>query len=233
DMQTLPTSSLMRTYHENGTAASAIQSSPGAALMHSYRTDGSKAGEVRVTGEACRMRTFTPGGGRGYIQVDGTYASQAVKDDNGAFLARIHADARETYLHSAAGGARRYLSVDADGIWVKTNRGGTWKHYNLEETAQDSGWVNLSYASGFGSAGSGGPFQIRRAGGIIHLRGRLARTSGTIVAGKQYTIGTLSSSWRPAYTQRTLIAGGSSSQWGRIEVSAITDRKSVAAISGN
>src|SRR5699024_9077650 len=119
----------------------------------------------------------------------------------------------EAYLHSAAGGTRRYLSVDADGIWVKTPKGappGYFMHYNLEETAQDSGWVNLSYASGFGSAGSGGPFQIRRAGGMVHLRGRLARTRGTIVAGTQYTIGTLNSSWRPAYTQRTLIAGGSS-----------------------
>src|SRR5699024_9945996 len=233
EMQTASSASLMRTSHENGTSASAIQSSPESALMRTYRTDGSTAGEVQITGEYCLMRTFTPGGGRGYIQVDGTYADQAVKDDNGKFLARIHADATETYLHSAAGGTRRYLSVDADGIWVKTNRGGTWKHYNLEETAQDSGWVNLSYASGFGSAGSGGPFQIRRAGGMVHLRGRLARTSGTIVAGKQYTIGTLNSSWRPAYTQRTLIAGGSSSQWGRIEVSAITGEISIAAISGN
>src|SRR5699024_10769952 len=226
-------SALMRTYHEDGTEASTIHSSPGLTLMRTYHTDGSGAGEVQVFGASCLMRATTPGGGRGYIRVDGTSASQAVKDDNGAFLASIYADARETYLHSAAGGARRYLSVDADGIWVKTNKSGSWKHYNLEETAQDSGWVNLSYASGFGSAGSGGPFQIRRAGGIVHLRGRLARTSGTIVAGKQYTIGTLNSSWRPAYTQRTLIAGGSSSQWGRIEVSAITGEISIAAISGN
>src|SRR5699024_1186642 len=201
--------------------------------MRTYHTGGSTAGEFRITGAYCLMRAFTPGGGRGYSQVDGTYASQAVKDDNGAFLASIHADARETYLHSAAGGANRYLTVDADGVWVKTNKSGTWKHYNLEETAQDSGWVNLSYASAFGSAGSGGPFQIRRMGGMTHLRGRLARTSGTIVAGTEYTIGTLSPSWRPAYTQRTLIAGGSSSQWGRIEVSAITGEISVAAISGD
>src|SRR5699024_10280482 len=204
----------LRTFRADGRTGGEMQTSPTSSFMRTYHTDGSTAGEFRITGAYCLMRAFTPGGGRGYIQVDGTYASQAVEDDNGAFLASIHADARETYLHSAAGGARRYLSVDADGIWVKTNRGGTWKHYNLEETAQDSGWVNLSYASGFGSAGSGGPFQIRRAGGMVHLRGRLARTRGTIVAGTQYTIGTLSSSWRPAYTQRTLIAGGSSSQWG-------------------
>src|SRR5699024_12423324 len=89
------------------------------------------------------------------------------------------------------------------------------------------------YASGLGTVGSGGPFQIRHAGGMAHLRGRLARKRGTIVAGTQYTIGTLNSSWRPAYAQRTLIAGGSSSQWGRIEVPAITGEISIAAISGN
>src|SRR5699024_2528291 len=146
-----PGSALMRTYHEDGTEASTIHSSPGLTLMRTYHTDGSGAGEVQVFGASCLMRATTPGGGRGYIRVDGTSASQAVKDDNGKFVASVHADDREAYLHSAAGGTRRYLSVDADGIWVKTNRGGTWKHYNLEETAQDSGWVNLSYASGFGS----------------------------------------------------------------------------------
>src|SRR5690625_1444932 len=144
-VQVNPDGSFLRTFRAVGGTVAEMQTSPTSSLMRTYHTDGSAAGEVQITGAYCLMRANTPGGGRGYIQVDGTYADQAVKDDNGAFLARIHADARETYLHSAAGGTRRYLSVDADGIWVKTNRGGTWKHYNLEETAQDSGWVNLSY----------------------------------------------------------------------------------------
>ena len=198
DMQTTSSASLMRTYHENGTSASAIQSSPEAALMRSYRTDGSMAGEaqiagasclmrtyrtdgstageVRATGESCLMRTFTPGGGRGYIQVDGTYASQAVKDDNGAFLARIHADDREAYLHSAAGGARRYLSVDADGVWVKTTKGappGYFMHYNLEETAQDSGWNSFPVKSGITPARG---LAWRNKNGVIYFRGTVQAT---------------------------------------------------------
>ena len=173
EIQTASSASLLRTHHENGTSASAIQSSPESALMRTYRTDGSTAGEVQITGVSCLMRTLTPGGGRGYFQAEGTYASQTVKDDNGTFLASIYADARETYLFSAAGGARRYLSVDADGIWVKTNRGGTWKHYNLEETAQDSGWNSFPVKSGI-TPGRG--LAWRNKNGVIYFRGTVQAT---------------------------------------------------------
>lgn len=176
EMQTASSASLMRTHHENGTRASAIQSSPESALMRTYRTDGSTAGEVQITGTSCAMRTLTPGGGRGYFQAAGTYASQSVKDDSGAFLASIYADARETYLFSAAGGHMRYLSVDADGIWVKTTKGakpGHAKYYNLEETAQDSGWNSFPVKSGI-TPGRG--LAWRNKNGVIYFRGTVQAT---------------------------------------------------------
>src|SRR5699024_5938244 len=155
-VQANPDGSFLRTFRADGRTGAEMQTSPTSSFMRTYHTGGSTAGEFRITGAYCLMRAFTPGGGRGYIQVDGTYAQQAVKDDNGAFLASIHADATETYLHSAAGGTRRYLSVDADGIWVKTTKGappGYFMHYNLEETAQDSGWQSVPVRAGLTSAG--------------------------------------------------------------------------------
>src|SRR5699024_8493969 len=222
-IQTSPDSSLMRTYRADGTAGGVIQVDPTASLMSTYREDGTDGGLIRTSPTLSTMRTYSGNSSEaGWVRVQPQNAELAYVDPNNVYFSRIRATDKEAFIYTRAGGSNRYLTVDADGIWVKTNKGGSWKWYNLEETAQDSGWVNLSSASGFGSAGSGGPFQIRRAGDIVHLRGRLGRTIGTIVADKQYTIGTLYTTWRPAYTQRTLIAGGSSSQWGRIEVSAIT-----------
>ena len=228
-VQCNPTESLMRTFRDDYSVGGVIQTSPTASLMRTYREDGGIGGSIQASPAKAFMQTYgDPAVGRAYSQVDPQKATMNVVGANGSNTARITADEKTVTLFSSANG-QRYLKLNATGIWIET--GG--KSYNLEETAQDSGWIALSYASGFASAGSGGPFQIRRMGGMVHLRGRLARTSGTIVAGTEYTIGTLSSSWRPAYTQRTLIAGGSSSQWGRIEVSAITGEISVAAISGN
>lgn len=222
EMQTSPTSSFMRTYHENGIRASAIASSPEAAIMRTYHTDGSGAGEVQVFGASCLMRATTPGGAHSYIHADGTSASQAVKDDNGKFVASVHADDREAYLHSAAGGARRYLSVDADGIWVKTTKGaapGYFNHYNLEETARDSGWINIAFNSGFQRNGSNSPFQYRRVGNMCYLRGRIERTSGTFALNTAYSVGSIPSADGPSYLQRTIVGSGPSTSWCRVDVS--------------
>src|SRR5690625_3185603 len=245
----------MRSYHEGGVTAGAVQVSPRASLMRTYREDGGTAGEVQTSPSASFMRTTHEDGvrrgametapdysqmltyaedgvSRGILYTNPSKAQIRVVGPDGSNRSRITANDNRITLFAAQNG-QRYLEINETGIWIRTGPSSRQKSYNLEETAQDSGWVNLSYASGFGSAGSGGPFQIRRAGGIVHLRGRLARKSGKIVAGTEYAIGTLNSSWRPSYTQRTLIAGGSSSQWGRIEVSAITGEISIAAISGN
>ena len=92
-----------------------------------------------------------------------------------SYFSRIEADAREAFLYTRAGGSNRYLTVDADGIWVKTNKGGSWKSYNLEETAQDSGWQAITLASGI--SGSWSP-AWRNKGGVIYFRGRVTKSAG-------------------------------------------------------
>src|SRR5699024_11106716 len=229
-VQCNPEAAFMRTYHEGGGTAGVVQVSPRASLMRTYRKDGGLAGEVQTSPSASFMRTTHEDGvkrgametapdysqmltyaedgvSRGILYTNPSKAQIRVVGPDGSNRSRITANDNRITLFAAQNG-QRYLEINETGIWIRTGPRSSQKSYNLEETAQDSAWVHVSYASGVGSAGSGGPFQIRRAGGMIHLRGRLARTSGAIVAGKQYTIGTLSSSWRPAYTQRTLIAGG-------------------------
>lgn len=126
------------------------------------------------------------------------------------------------------GGVERGLAIDQSGVWVHTNRDGATKYYNLEETAQDSGWINMPYASGYQHAGSGAPFQYRRAGNMIHMRGRITRSSGSFAQGTAYVVGTLPPEFRPSYTQRTIISGGGATTWGRIEVSAGNGQVSIA-----
>src|SRR5699024_423520 len=184
---------------------------------------GSGAGEVQVFGASCLMRATMPGGAHSYIHADGTSASQAVKDDNGKFVASVHADDREAYLQSAAGGTRRYLSVYADGIWVKTPKGappGYFMHYNLEETAQDSGWINQSYPSGM-SRPHGALFARRDMGKRTWWRGRFQKSSGKFKAGVATVLFTLKASDRPEYTTG-IITPSQGTSITRIEVSAVT-----------
>src|SRR5699024_11626030 len=123
--------------------------------------------------------------------------------------AMIHADATETYLLSAAGGTRRYLSVDADGIWVKTTKGappGYFMHYNLEETAQDSGWQSFPVRAGFTSEGG---LAWRNLSGVIYFRGTVR---GKWTGGVYQTVVTgLPSGMRPTSTVFVPLAGSSQS----------------------
>jgi len=73
--------------------------------------------------------------GRSYSQVDPQRATMNVVGADGLNTARITADGNSVTLFSATNG-QRYLKLDDTGIWIET--GG--KSYNLEETAQDSGW---------------------------------------------------------------------------------------------
>lgn len=94
-------------------------------------------------------------------------------------------------------------------------------------------WVDLPYPKGVGHAGSGSPFQYLVKGNVVRLRGRIAPNSGVFQTGNNYVVATIPAAVRPAYTQRTVFAGGSSSQWGRIEVSYSSGEISIAAISGD
>lgn len=215
EIQTTTTSAFMRTYYENGTGASVIQSSREAAIMRTYRTDGSPAGDIQATGTSCLMRTSTPGGGRGYIQVEGTNATQSVKDDSGALVASLSADPTETFLFTAAGGVKRYLTVDANGIWARETG---WDDIDLT-AAYRSPWVALSYPSGY-THPHGAPLAYCKIGKRIYWRGRFAKTDGSTIAGGTATsLLTLNGDWRPDNTTG-LMTPAQGTRVARIEVSA-------------
>ena len=133
---------------------SIVQCNPAGAFLRSFRPDGSIGGESRASPTESLMRTYgTDGVSRGVMETAPTYAQMVVRasndtsrgliyantstanlrvfNANNAMVGRIHVDANESYLFSAAGGANRYLSVDANGIWAKTNESGSWQHVSL------------------------------------------------------------------------------------------------------
>ena len=185
-----------------------ILASPRELRMSLLDGSGNATGGVRVIAGTASVSATAP---------DGREAEVAVGLRTGARVGYTSAD-----------GVTRSLSVDSHGVWVKTDKGGSRKQYNLEETAQDSGWINMPYASGYQHAGSGAPFQYRRAGNMIHMRGRVTRSSGSFAQGTAYVVGTLPPEFRPSYTQRTIISGGGATTWGRIEVSAGNGQVSIA-----
>src|SRR5699024_6196432 len=109
----------------------------------------------------------------GWVQVKPQVAELAYVDPNNTYFSRIKADANEAFIYTRAGGSNRYLTVDAGGVWVKTNKSGTWKSYNLEETAQDSGWQDVEVLPGYKAQPSQSP-QVRRLGNSICFRGGIS-----------------------------------------------------------
>lgn len=163
----------LRTARSDGTISSTIQASPESAFLRNRRTDGTVSSQLRAGGEYSEVGMFKPNG------------------SNYASLLRASSD--EAYMFTSAGGATRYLSVDANGIWVKTNAGGGgWREYNLEETAQDSGWNNFSVSSGITLVQQ---TAWRNKGGIIWLAGSV-RADWAV--GAWTSIATLPAALRPS-----------------------------------
>ena len=73
-----------------------------------------------------------------------------------------------------------------------TTNGTTWRSLVAEE---DTGWVNISIASGFSSQGSQQP-QVRRINGIVYTRWGWSN-SGMSVSSAYGTIGTIPAGYRP------------------------------------
>lgn len=102
---------------------------------------------------------------------------------------------------------------------------------NLEA---DTGWVGLTLSPGVTEYGApGAPAQIRKAGDFVHLRGRITRTDGEFPTGTTVTVCNLPSHLRPIHNLRPIFSGGTSSQWGRAEISSVTGNIELAAISGD
>ena len=147
------------------------------------------------------------GSARSVLAVAPDLSYLRVVDGSGVQRSRIEASKTESYLFSGAGGANRYLSVDKDGVWVKTNKSGSWEWYNLEETASDTGWRTFPMNSALTGAGSPA---YRIKSGTVFLRGSIT-LPGANWSGGWTTIGVLPAAATPTFdVQRPTITSAMS-----------------------
>lgn len=172
-VQTSITSSAMRTYREDGGLAGEVQTSASESYMRTYRADGvSIGGSIQASGNDTFMQTYSEDGRRGNIYTDGTSATVRAMGTNGLNTARLSASGNSVTLFSATNG-QRYLELNDTGIWIRTGPSGNQKSYNLEETAQDSGWNSFPVKSGI-TPGRG--LAWRNKNGVIYFRGTVQAT---------------------------------------------------------
>lgn len=164
-----PEYSVMRT-HGAGGGEGEVRTGPTFSLLGTHSTDGSN-GVVQTSPTDSRMKTTGTNGDYGWVRAQTSDAELAYVSTDNTYFSRIRANTTEAHLFTRAGGANRYLTVDANGVWVKTGA----KSYNLEETAQDSGWQALTLASGIASTGSPA---WRNKGGVIYYRGAVTNSTG-------------------------------------------------------
>ena len=202
-VQCNPTESLMRTFRDDSTVGGVIQTSPTASLMRTYREDGGIGGSIQASPAKAFMQTYgDPAVGRSYAQVDPQKATMNVVGANGGNNARITADGTSVTLFSATNG-QRYLKLNETGIWIET--GG--KAYNLEETAQDSGWAMATVASGY-TAQPNYPPKARKVGNLVYLSGGI-NGAGISANTSQYVL-TLPAGYRPIGNSIYVVGGSSS-----------------------
>ena len=199
EMQTSPEVSLMQTRREDNSVGGVIKTSPEASLIRTFGKDGVSRGTFETAPTYTQMVTTAANNtSRGIIHANTSSAHLRVTNANNAMVGRIHVDANESYLFSAAGGSSRYLTVDATGVWVKTNKSGSWEWWNLEETANDTGWINFTLRSGI--SGTGSP-ALRLKGGMVYFRGTLTR-SGSWAQGWTEIAGPFNERYRPETTMQ-------------------------------
>ena len=202
-----PTSSLMRTFREGGTDGGVIQTSPTSSLMRTYREDGTIGASIQADPDSSRMRTYSGNSSeQGWVRAQPQDAELAYVAPNNVYFSRIRATDKEAHLFTRAGGSNRYLTIDANGIWVKTDKGGSLKQYNLEETAQDSGWHPIQVLPGYTAQPNYAP-KARKVGNLIYLSGGI--NGSGIGANTAQDVMRLPASFRPV-GQSIYVVGGSS-----------------------
>ena len=173
EVQTSGSASYLRTYREDGTAAGEVQTSASSSYMRTYQADGTTiGGSIQASGNNTFMQTYSEDGRRGIITTDGTSATVRTVGTNGLNTARLTASGNSVTLFSATNG-QRYLELNDTGIWIRTGPSGNQKSYNLEETAQDSGWNSFPVKSGI-TPGRG--LAWRNKNGVIYFRGTVQAT---------------------------------------------------------
>ena len=194
EMQASPDASLLRTFREDGGTGSEMQTSPDGAFMRTYRGGGERAGTIQTSAYDSFMRTYAGNSSEsGWVRARPQDAEIAYVAASNNYFSRVKADANEAFLYTQAGGSGRYLTVDANGVWVKTNKSGSWEWWNLEETANDTGWINFTLRPGI--SGTGSP-ALRLKGGMVYFRGTLTR-SGSWAQGWTEIAGPFNERYRP------------------------------------
>ena len=174
-VQCHPDASFMRTFRPDGAEAALIQATSDASFMQATKSDGAVGGQVTAAQGFAQMVTRGSGEARGVLYANPTSAYIRTVNANNVTTARLHADATESYIYSRSGGSQRYLTVDSTGVWVKTNKSGSWEWWNLEETANDTGWINFNAHSGISTGNSPA---LRLKGGIVWAQGYVTRPAG-------------------------------------------------------
>lgn len=176
EIQTSPEASYMRTHRANGEIGGEIQTSPEVSLMQTSRVGGGVGGSFQTSPLQSIMRTYSGNGSEsGWVRGRPQDVELAYVAPDNKYFSWIKADANEAFLYTRAGGSDRYLSVDANGVWVKTNKSGTWESWNLEETANDTGWINFNAHTGISTGNSPA---LRLKGGIVWAQGYVTRPAG-------------------------------------------------------
>ena len=178
-----------------------VRSSPTSSRLQTRAAGGAVASQVDASSASVTARTYGTNGESGWMRTRPGDAEIAYVDSLNTYFSRIRATETEASLFTRAGGANRYLTVDADGIWVKTYKDGAWDHYNLEETAQDSGWQPITLESGI--TGNSSP-AWRNKNGVIYFQGLV---NATWVQGWN-TIATGLDAITPAHEQRAIVPVG-------------------------
>ena len=207
-VQCNPAGAFLRSFRPDGSIGGESQAGPTESLMRTYGTDGVSRGEMETAPTYAQMVVRASNNtSRGLIYANTSTANLRVFNANNAMVGRIHVDANESYLFSAAGGSNRYLTVDATGVWVKTNKSGSWEWWNLEGTASDTGWRTFPMNSAL--AGAGSP-AYRIKSGTVFFRGSVT-LPGASWSGGWTTIGVLPAAATPTFdVQRPTITSAMS-----------------------
>ena len=235
EMQASPDASLLRTFREDGGTGSEMQASPDGAFMRTYRGGGERAGTIQTSAYDSFMRTYAGNSSEsGWVRARTQDAEIAYVAANNTYFSRVKADANEAFLYTQAGGANRYLSVDANGIWAKTNESGSWQSISLVPEVRP-----FQYSALWNADQSPAPIMVQHlpGGKLCQAQIRIQNLSGSSLSLPNETWVTLNynpipSDLRGGFTDYIETTLPQSSARGRVEMNYSTGRIRIRNMSG-
>ena len=235
DIQTSSEASYMRTHRANGEIGGEIQASPEASLMQTSREGGGVGGKIQTSPAQSVMRTYSGNGSEsGWVRVRPQDAEIAYVAADNYYFSRVMADASEAALYTRAGGSSRYLSVDANGIWAKTNESGSWQSISLVPQVRP-----FQYSALWNADQSPAPIMVQHlpGGKLCQAQIRIQNLSGSSLSLPNETWVTLNynpipSDLRGGFTDYIETTLPQSSARGRVEMNYSTGRIRIRNMSG-